>query len=476
VRHSLTRHLMLDALRRGRMAWLWVGVCVVIAWALVAVDVATAKAGVATSLVGAFVLGPMVSMTSMVGREARYFPVTSRDVWVVTWLLSTLVATVFVTALQAVGLAIGLAAGFPQPSAWTSMAFVAPCAFAYGGTLLPVGPLIGYTTHAASERHPKWLWAGLAALVFVIYFGGLVVPWAAWAVLPSSFSELTWLSGSTLMIGIATAIGAVSWTPQRFGGLARLGDRVGTQAPRIPGGLGNANPSSSGINRLTGVSRLLLPTMIGVFVVAVAAVAGFALYVQIFWAPTTFYQAFASFGLLPFSAAGFSPKAIIGTAMFAPFFALAGGWMWDGHTRHLRVLPISAAAVTRLMLTSTLMAWAVVWVVLLGTHVMILGFGPSTLRPELFLYLSGMSTLLEATWRPRKKPGQGFTLAMIPVFVLVGVVDSSAGRFGVEVMFWLHAAVGTSALVVAAMLTYRSLTRSTSSASVYQSSIPSFGD
>lgn len=474
--NSLTRHLMFDALGRGRMAWFWVGVCVSLAWALVAVGFASAKAGVATSLVGVFVLGPMVSMTSMVGREARYLPVTSRDVWVVTWLISTLVASGFVTALQAMGLAIGLAAGFPQATAWTSLVFVALCAFAYAGTLLPVGPLIGYTTHAASERRPRWFWAGLAALVFLIYVGGLVVPWAAWAVLPTSLSELTWWSWSALMIGIGIAGGAVAWTPQRFGGLARLGERATPQARRPPGARATVNPGIGARDGLTGVARLLVPSLIGVFVVAVAAVVGFALYVQIFRATASPYQAFASFGLLPFSAAGFSPKAIIGTAMFAPFFVLASGWVWDGHTRHLRVLPISAAAVTRVMLTSTLMAWAVVWVVLLGTHVMILGFGPSTVRPELFVYLSGMSTLLEATWRGRKKPGQGFTLAMIPVFVLVGVVDSSAGRFGVEVMFWLHTAVGTSALVIAAMLTYRSLTRSTSSASVYQPSTPSFGD
>jgi hypothetical protein len=311
--------------------------------------------------------------------------------------------------------------------------------------------------------------------MFLIYSGGLVVPWAAWAILPTSFSELTWLSGATLMIGIATAFGAVIWTPQRFGGLARLGERAAPERRRTPGTRAAVNPGIGARDRLTGVARLLVPTLIGVFVVAVTAVAGFALYVQLFMAPTSLYQASASFGLLPFSAAGFSPKAIIGTAMFAPFFALAAGWVWDGHTRHLRVLPLSAVAVTRLMLASTLMAWAVVWVVLLGVHVMVLGFGPSTLRPELFLYLSGMSALLEATWRGRKKPGQGFTLAMIPVFLLVIGVDSAASRFGVEAMFWMHTLVGTGALGVAAMLTYRSLTRSTSAASVYQSSIQSFG-
>ncbi len=466
---------MLDALWRGRVAWLWVGVCVVFAWAWVAVGVASAKAGVATSLIGVFILGPMTSLTTMVGREARYLPVTSRDVWVVAWLLSTLVATVFVTALQAVGMAIGRIAGFPQPVAWTSLGFVALCAFAYGGTLLPVGPLIGYTTHAATERRPKWFWAGLAALVFLIYFSGLVVPWAAWTVLPSSFSELSWLSGAALVIGVATAFGAVTWTPQRFGGLARPVERATTQTRRAPSARESAAPGIGARDGLTGVARLIVPTLVGVFVVAVVAVIGVGLYVHTFMPSTTLYRAFALFGLLPFSAAGFSPKAIIGTAMFAPFFALAAGWVWDGHTRHLRVLPLSAAAVTRLMLASTLMAWGVVWVVLLGTHVMILGFAPSTLRPELFVYLSGMSTLLEATWRGRRKPGQGFTLAMVPVFLLVISVDSFAGRFGVEAMFWLHAVVGTGALVIAAVLTYRSLTRSTSAASLYQSSIPSFG-
>ena len=473
--NSLTRHLMFDALWRSRKAWLWVGACVVIAWTLVAVALVSAKAGVAASLIGVFVLGPMVSMTSMVGREARYFPVTSRDVWLVTWLLSTLVATVYVTALQVAGMAIGLAAGFSQPVEWTSLILVALCAFAYGGTLLPVGPLIGYTTHAASERRPTWFWAGLAALMFLVYSGGLVLPWAAWAVLPSSFSELTWLSGAALMIGIGTAFGAVNWTPQRFGGLARLGERATPQTRRTPGKRATVKQGTGARDRLTGVARLLVPTLLGVFVVAVAAVAGFALCVQVFMATPSLYQTFASFGLLPFSAAGFSPKAIVGTAMFAPFFALAAGWVWDEHTRHLRVLPLSAVAVTRLMLASTLLAWAVLWVVLLGVHVVVLGFGPSTLRPELFLYLSGMTALLEAAWRGRKKPGQGFTLAMAPVFLLVIGMDSSAGRFGVEVMFWMHAVVGTGALLGAAMLTHRSLTRSTSSASVYKSSIPSFG-
>jgi len=469
---AATRHVIVDALWRGRMAWLFCGVFVVSIWALVAVTDAPAKAGVAVSLIAVFVLGPVMSPGAVAPREIRFLPLTSRDVWVAAWVVSTVVATLFVTALQAAGMGIGLAVGFEQPHAIESLAFVALCTLAYGGALLPVGPLLGYTANATAERPSRWVWPALATLMLVVYSGGLVVPWALWSWLPTSFADLTWASTTVLIIGIVAAIGALAWTPTRYGGMRQV---TGPQAKLASTGTHSAAHSAvRRADRLTGVSRLLLPTLAWVFAVGVVAAGSVAVYVNTFMPSATLYQAFAVWGLLPFSAAGLGPASIFSTAMIAPFFAIGTTTAWDAYTRHLRVLPLSVGDTTRLFLMTCMLMWALVWVVLLGIHVMVLGSWPNTLRPELFVYLVGLSALLQAAHRIRKKSGGPFTLMMIPVILLVTLIDNSSARFGLTVMFWTHVIAGSVAFLVAAAVTHRSLTRSTSSAQIYKPTIRPF--
>jgi hypothetical protein len=466
---AATRHLILDALWRGRIAWFFGGAFLVITWALVAVSFAPAKAGIAASLIAVFVLGPVTSLAAVMAKENRFLPLTSRDVWVAAWVVSTVVATSFVVLLQAAGMGIGLVAGFTQPHAVQSLSFVALCTLAYGGALLPVGPLLGYTAHAATERRPKWLWAAFAMLMLVAYSGGLVVPWAAWSWLPSSFADLTWASATLLLVGVVAAGAALAWTPSRFGGMSPV---TSTQASPAAGTRPAALPADRA-DRLTGVSRLLLPTLAWVFAFAVVAAGGAAVYVNRFMPTESLDQAFAAWGLLPFSAAGLSAKSIFGTAMIVPFLAIGTTTAWDGYTRHLRVLPQSAADTTRLLLTTSTLMWALVWGVLLGIHVLVLGVRPSTLQPEFFVYLVGLSTLLQTAHRTRKKSGL-FTFRAGSVILLVVLTDNLSGRFGPTVMFWTHVIAGSVALLIAATVTYRALTRSPSSAQIYQPSISPF--
>lgn len=467
---SVTRHLMLDAIWRSRMAWFFAGFCLLPAWALVAVGVADTKVGMAASLIAVFAVGPVTSLSSLMVRETRFLPLTSRNVWVAAWLLSSVAAPVVVVVVQLAGFSIGLAFGYPQPNVASSVAFVAACTFAYGGVMLPIGPLMGYTSHAATERRPQWLWGSVATLTFLAYLGGLIGPWAAWSYLPTSFETLGVPAAVVLGLGLVAAVGAFFWTPQRYGGMGRP---TGTAPVSVAQASGRVR-SERVADRFTGLSRLLVPTLVWAFGLTVTGAAGMAWYFVTFEPSLSLYESFAGSGLLIFSAAGFSPKVIMGTALFAPFFAIGSGPAWDGYTRHLRVLPLSASDTTRLFITSTMLLWAVVWVVLLGIHGLVLGLRPDTLRPELFVYLLGLSALMEAVSRSGKKPGRPFSLAVIPVFVLIGVAEGFTGKLGVEAMFWSHAAIGASSLLIAAALTYRSITRSTSAAGVYQSAMPSF--
>lgn len=441
------------------------------AWALVAVGFAKAEAGVATSLIAVFVVGPMTSLTAVLAREIRFLPTTSRDVWVSAWVLSTVVSSVFVTVCQLAGGLVGLAFGYPLAHVPQSLLFVAVCAFAYGGTLLPISPLMGYTSSAAAERRPKWLWGAIATLTFLVYLGGLVVPWAAWSYLPTSFGDLGVPAATVLGLGLVAAVGAFLWTPQRYGGMGRPTEHAPVSAGRRT--QTGARQVTHMADRLTGLGRLLVPTLVWAFGFAVTGAAGMAWYFTTFEPSQSLYESFAGSGLLIFSAAGFSPKVIMGTALFAPFFAIGSNIAWDGYTRHLRVLPLSAADTTRLLIATTVLLWAVIWVVLLGIHGLVLGLRPETLRPELFVYLSGLSALMEAVSRNGRKPGRPFSLAVIPVFVLVGVAEGFTGKLSVDAMFWSHATIGALSLLIAAALTYRSITRSTSSAGVYQSTVPS---
>lgn len=470
--NALTRHLMFDALRRGRSTWCFAGFFVLAAWTLVAVGIVGAQAGVATSLIAVVAVGPMTSLTSLLSREVRYLPVTSRDVWIAAWVLSTVVAAVYVTSLQLTGFLVGLAFGYPQPQAMQSLVFVPVCAFAYGGTLLPISPLIGYTSAAAAERQPKWFWATLATLTFVVYPGGLIGPWAAWSYLPTSFADLSVPAATISGLGLVAAFGALVWTPQRYGGIGR---RAGLAAAPVAAHAAGrtAPPTGRPFDQITGLGRLLLPAMAWALGLAVAGAAGLAWYFATFEPSSSLYELFAASGLLIFSAAGLSPKVIMGTALFAPFLAIGSSPAWDGYTRHLRVLPMSAADTTRLLIATPVLLWAVVWVVLLGLHLLVIGLTPEALRPELFLYLSGLSALIESVSRHGKKPGRPFSLAAIPVFLLVGVAEGFSGRLDPVGMFRAHAVIGASAFLIATFLTYRSLTRSTSSAGLYRSTVPS---
>lgn len=393
---TTTEHLLRDSLRRSRGTWALAGFGVTIAWALVSVGFVRVTTGLTASLIAAFALGPVTSLMSVMAREIRYLPATSRDVWVAAWLLSAVFAPLFLAAVQAAGLSIGIAFGHPQPGALPSLTFVALCTVAYGGVLLPLSPLMGFLWHAAAERRPRWLWTSLATLTLIAYLGALVVPWAASSLLPASFADLEWWSTLVLAAGLVAAAATYRWTPQRFGAAGR--EATFTNRPAAPASRAHssAEPVVRSMDRLTGVRRLLLPSLGGTFGWALIAVACAAVYAVRFNAPMSVYETFAAWGLLPFSAAGLSPKAIMGTAMIAPVFAIGAGHVWSGHRRHLRVLPLSVAETARLFLVTIALEWIVVWTVLLGIHLLVVGHGPQSLRPELFAYLYGVTAVLAA--------------------------------------------------------------------------------
>ena len=460
-----------DAIARSWRLWTGVGLAVSITWALVATQLVSPSAGIASALVGAYLIGPMVSLPSMLLGPFRYLPITSRDVWMTAWVISTIGTALLMAVTRGLGMAIGWAFGFTQPPVFDAMAFVALCAFVYAGALLPSGPFIGYATSAAGDQWgdaPGWMWSGVGALTLIVFMGGLIAPWPLMPHLPASFLDLTSRSWMVLALGVCASLLSMLWTPRRFGG-ATFAGRDTRSATSVTDKLPSRGPE-----HLTGIARLLIPTTVVTFVLLVSGAVLAAIAVNWLWPDEGLYKSFADIGLLPLSAAAAGGSVFLGNAMWVPYFALAGNGLWTRNARHLKALPLSALENTVLVVTTQLLLWGIVWVVLVGIHLAVLGLWPTTLKLDVWLYLAGLSSLTEAALRSSRVPNRPFAPKAMAIFGVLGLIEIAGVSIGLEAQFWMHIITGICALALAVYFVHRSVTHSTSSAGIYQSATASF--
>ena len=106
----------------------------------------------ALSLIFAAAMGPMVAITTMGLRELRHLPLTDRDLWRTTWILATIVTSGGLLATKAIStLLVAAFGGTPKLSAATIL-LSAVYDFGWAGAVLLVLPLLGYAGNVGARR------------------------------------------------------------------------------------------------------------------------------------------------------------------------------------------------------------------------------------------------------------------------------------------------------------------------------------
>jgi len=135
---------------------------------------------------------------------------------------------------------------------------------------------------------------------------------------------------------------------------------------------------------------------------------------------------------------------------------------WNGRLRQLRTLPLTAWQVNALQLGTTTVLWLSVCTTVTLLHLLFPARLAASFRPEIVLGLIGVSVLSDAaSLQPRWTKG---LMAVLGVLLVAGTVRYVAGA-PPAVAWQASALFGVIALVAAALLNQRALTRSSA---VYQ--------
>ena len=458
----MVARLVFDATWRNRWLYSMVVVMLLPFWLAFAVSSSNPLPIITSlSLIFAVVLGPMAVIATMGLRELRHLPVTNRDLWRATWVVGTVVAAgVLLVAKTVSALLVASFGGSPAVSAGTILLSTV-YDFTWAGSVLPLFPLLGHAGHAVAHRGTLAALCADAAPTAAV-LAGFGLPILVGDALPTRIGEFTPATIGVLVAGLAIALGALAWTPER-GVLA--GERAqARRAVVLPGAATRARL----IDRLTGISRVAVPYLLTVFALPVGVCLALAAYgVSSGTAPWWF---------VPHAPTVFDPADTgdRGLTYFVllPCAVVTMLGLWTPWARLLKVLPLSVRQINALLLLTPFAAWMILW--LLGWAAYAFAYGtPPTSRVDLAFGLAGIGALAHAALLRF----QGSTAA-VWVFVSIGGLMPLLLKVGVregtdpQIVF---AMIGAIALCTAAFVNHHTLTRSTSSSRAYQRPQPPFG-
>jgi hypothetical protein len=449
--------LALDAVWRNRQLWLWMAMPVSLIWIFAGLGLGPASQAVATSLAFAYVLGSIGPVATLGLRELRTLPVTNRDLWVATWVTSAVIALGLTVVQTLTVIGVTVATDSRSISAETLLLASLYC-LSYSAALLPIMPAMGYSFGNIGARRPRWLWITLSTASVLIFVGAFGLPFYFAEALPLTLSRFTW-GAALALAGCLTLAGfSLAWTPQR-GGIARA--TGGTQ----PQARSTARHQLRSIDGLKGIPRIALPLVIAMLMVCAGTVAGFVAFWAMFASGTSLRLFMQNNALLLFET-GLLPRPDTGSLWVILALAfITTATPWKAFARQLKVLPMATHQVNALLLLTPFAQWALIWLALVITHVAVIGGPPSSLRLEIFVLVAGISALGHGMMF---RYGHRGSLWMI---MLMGVLTPAAGRLAaVQWSLRVEAiviAIGLVALGAAAWVNHRTLTRCTSSATVY---------
>ena len=452
--------LVRDVIWRQRSMYLWMFPIVGLVWATVALDVVPITTGMTLSLVMSYALGPMATITNFGMRTIRVLPVTNRDLWIATCTISTLVMTSFLMVVQALAVSAVLLFSGSSAVPPETLMLAAVYNFAYAGLLLPVWPALGYASNNIASRRPRWLWIALTTVCLLVFIGGFGLPYLFAGALPRTIGQFTVPTTLALVVCLAMTGAAWAWTPTR-GGIVS-----GNQAAGRIGATSSVKPRERFADRFTGIARIAWPYAGLTVLVSAVTIAGFVGYWSIFESGPLreFMQQNA---LVPFETSFRVNLDDIG-GMWVLFAAMLITMMnpWGSFGRQLKVSPLSSHEINTLFLATPLAAWTIIWLALLMTHIAVIGDLPSTLRPDVFVLLTGATACSNAIMFRYHGMSTGWVIG------LMGGLSTGLSRsFRSEHSGWTQvtlAAVGLVALGLAAFINHRTLTRSSSSSKAYR--------
>jgi hypothetical protein len=455
--------LVLDALWRGRSAYAMVLFIVPLGWLGIAKGGLPVSWGLMLSATLAYAFGSIGTIPAFGLRELKTLPVTNRDLWVASW----------VQSVVAIPLALALARNITLIAVWLIDGTVAVTVqtlllltlydAAYAGALLPAGPAMGYAlnhaTNSASGWRSRWPWAVASIAGVAVFMGGLAIPYLIAGSVPLTLDKFT--PGTTFALGVlvACATGGLLWTPHRVGG---AGMRVA----------GTANPSASRqehrprfTDQLTGIPRIAWPLITMLLLASMTTVAGFIGYWTLFEQGSSLRSFLQNNAVLLFET-GFLPTPDMGRLwiLLAVVFITTSN-PWQSFTKQFRILPLTPGRINALLIATPFVQWAVVWMVLILTHLAVIGSLPKQLRPDVFLLVGGGASFGQAmTIRYGHKGHWWFIFLLGGLMPMAERLSRSGLSAPAEVIM---VGIGLAALSAAAWTNHRTLTRSTSSAKVY---------
>lgn len=454
--------LITDAVWRTRLMYLWMFPIVLLLWAIVAYGDAPIAMGLTLSLTLAYAFGPIASITAVGLREVRVLPVTNRELWLTTWATSTLVGPLFLLVVQLLA-ATGVQA-ITGSTAVTAEALLLSTvyAFAYAGTLLSVGPLLGYASNNIESRRPRWVWIALTVACFLVFIGGFGFPWLVAADLPVAIDQFTAPTAMALAACLLVTGGAWAWTPRR-GGIV-----TGNQAARRVGAASTPRRRPRFADRFTGIARIAWSHGSLTVVTSLIVIVAFAAYWALFVSDEGLRAFMQRAALLPFDSPFQTDRDDFrGMTILVAFMAVAGNGVWNPLARQLKALPLTVREINGLFLATPLATWTLIWIVLIITHRAVTGSFPGTLRLDV-LVLAGGTSALGHTLALRFQRGAGVPWIFMPFGIATSILTKSVGS---APSGWASLALmmtGLTALGLAALVNHRTLTRSTSSANAYQ--------
>ena len=456
----MVRHLVVDAVWRAYRLCLLLLLITAPAWLGIVTGNLPASLGVTFSLMLAYTLGPVGSIPLMGLRELRTLPTTSRDLWVSSWILAVVVVPMTLAAVRNL-VAIG-SARFNGSSAVSAETLFLLLVYdvVYAGALLPVGPVLGYTSHNASTRRVRWPWVIAALASFSMFLGGFALPYLVAEAIPLTFAQFTPSSIAILVVFVVMTGVSFTWTPKRGGFTpARVSGTADAGSSRQP-------YQARLADRLTGMPRVVWPLVAIVPLISAASFLALAGYWAIFESDVSLRSFLQGNAVLLFDT-GFLPRPDGGRMwIILAVSYIATSSPWKALTRPLRILPLTTHQINALLLVTPFVQWALLWLSLIALHVAVIGLFPDALRTDLFVFLGGISALGHGLMlRYGHKGGLGVVMIL---GALMSFAEKRSGAPASTETGTIMVAVGLVGLALAALVNHRTLTRSTSSSKVYR--------
>jgi hypothetical protein len=446
----MTWHLVRDAVRRYRPAYLVFGSFLAVQWMIAAGFWPTTT--LAFSLAVASVLGVFAGVSVFSTPVIGLLPIPRATLWRAQWIVSTVVATIWTTAAKLTGVLI--AAPFGRSLDLPFIALSSCLDFFYNGVLLGVIVVTRVTTGPPRADASIVMKSVQAFGMIVGLLGGLAWGFVLRPILPPSWAQVT--GNTALVMGAALVVC-----------LATLFYRPPADAPRPAlarreTGRHRVDPRSVRPGRLVGLRRLIaddFSSTAWVFAVWPAMAAVVSL-MKLAFNPGegagVALEAPKQLGLLP----------LRDDASFAQcWFLLYMGFVLINHRRlsgadpvspfmrQLRVLPVSARQLNALLVGRRLLGWIVVWLFLLIFHAILFRSAPTTLRPDILLWVAGADALAYAfllCW-----------MRWLPIFAFVAIFGLVSGlgidAFSADLAPFAGSAIGLASLAAAIWINHVTL-------------------